>query len=101
MVNRASDLESLRNAIAFSEQSRMRGNHPFAAIVADASGKALAEAMNDIDADCMSHAEFVAVRKTSSKFNPMQLRAATLYPGAEHCAMCAGAWLMRHPNNAC
>jgi tRNA(Arg) A34 adenosine deaminase TadA len=90
-MNRESDLEYLRRAIALSEQSRARGNHPFAAIVVDASGKALAEAMNDIHADCTSHAELVAVRMASSKFNLVQLRDATLYSSAEPCAMCAGA----------
>src|ERR1700681_115871 len=49
------------------------------------------EAMNDILADCTSHAELVAVRLASSKFNPTQLRDATLYSSAEPCAMCAGA----------
>ena len=91
IVNREDDLAYLRKAIALSEQSRVRGNHPFAAIVVDAFGKALAEAMNDIHADCTSHAELVAVRRASSKFNPMQLRDATLYSSAEPCAMCAGA----------
>ena len=78
-------------AIALSQRSRNGGNHPFAAIVVDASGKMLVEAMNDIHADCTSHAELVAVRIASSKFNPAELRAATLYSSAEPCAMCAGA----------
>lgn len=77
--------------IALAQRSREEGNHPFAALVADASGKTLAEAMNDIHADCTSHAELVAVRLASSKFNPVQLRDATLYSSAEPCAMCAGA----------
>jgi tRNA(Arg) A34 adenosine deaminase TadA len=85
------DLDWLMRAIALSQRSRDEGNHPFAAIVVDGSGKALAEAMNDIHADCTSHAEVVAVRKASAKFKPMQLRDATLYSSAEPCAMCAGA----------
>jgi tRNA(Arg) A34 adenosine deaminase TadA len=51
----------------------------------------LAEAMNDIHADCTSHAELVAVRLASSNFSAAQLRDATLYSSAEPCAMCAGA----------
>ena len=90
-MNRENDLAYLRKAIALSAQSRVRGNHPFAAIVVDASGKVLAEAMNDVHADCTSHAELVAVRMASSQFNPVQLRHATLYSSAEPCAMCAGA----------
>ena len=88
---RDSDQAWLTRAIALSQRSRDEGNHPFAAIVVDASGKALAEAMNDIHADCTSHAELVAVRQASAKFNPVQLRDATLYSSAEPCAMCAGA----------
>jgi tRNA(Arg) A34 adenosine deaminase TadA len=81
----------LIRAIALSLKSRDEGHHPFAAIVVDASGKVLAEAMNDIHADCTSHAELVAVRMASAKFDPRQLRDATLYSSAEPCAMCAGA----------
>ena len=88
---RASDHAWLTRAIARSQRSRDEGNHPFAAIVVDASGNVLAEAMNDIHADCTGHAELVAVRRASAKFNPMQLRDATLYSSAEPCAMCAGA----------
>ena len=88
---RDSDRNWLTRAIALSQRSRDEGNHPFAAIVVDASGKALAEAMNDIHADCTSHAELVAVRRASAKYNSVQLRGATLYSSAEPCAMCAGA----------
>jgi tRNA(Arg) A34 adenosine deaminase TadA len=88
---RASHRAWLTRAIVLSQRSRDEGNHPFAAIVVDASGNALAEAMNDIHADCTGHAEIVAVRRASAKFNPMQLRDATLYSSAEPCAMCAGA----------
>ncbi len=90
-MNREEDLAYLRKAIALSAQSRARGNHPFAALVTDGEGAVLAEAMNDIHADCTSHAELLAVRLASSKFNPVQLRGATLYSSAEPCAMCAGA----------
>ena len=90
-MNRENDLAYLRKAIALSEQSRVRGNHPFAAIVTDGEGTVLSEAMNDIHADCTSHAELVAVRLASSQFSPVQLRHATLYSSAEPCAMCAGA----------
>lgn len=85
------DRHWLARAIALSQKSREEGNHPFAAIVVDASGEVLAEAMNDSRADCTSHAELVAVRMASAKFRPMQLREATLYSSAEPCAMCAGA----------
>jgi tRNA(Arg) A34 adenosine deaminase TadA len=88
---RNSDRDWLARAIVLSQRSREQGNHPFAALVVDAAGKVLAEAMNDIHADCTSHAELVAVRKASAKVEPTQLREATLYSSAEPCAMCAGA----------
>ena len=88
---RTADRDWLARAIALSRKSREEGNHPFAAIVVDACGEVLAEAMNDSRADCTSHAELVAVRMASAKFTPMQLREATLYSSAEPCAMCAGA----------
>ena len=88
---RKPDREWLARAIALSRKSREEGNHPFAAIVVDASGEVLAEGMNDSRADCTGHAELVAVRKASAKSKPAQLREATLYSSAEPCAMCAGA----------
>ncbi len=81
----------LRRVIALALRSREEGNHPFAAIVVDGKGNVLAEAMNDSHADCTGHAELVAVRAASSKFNAAHLREATLYSSAEPCAMCAGA----------
>jgi tRNA(Arg) A34 adenosine deaminase TadA len=90
-VRNEDDLVHLRKAIALSAQSRARGNHPFAALVTNRENAVLAEAMNDIHADCTSHAELVAVRLASSNFSAVQLRDATLYSSAEPCAMCAGA----------
>ena len=41
------DLELLRLSIRLSEESRERGRHPFAALVADRDGKVIAQAGNN------------------------------------------------------
>ena len=41
------DLTLLRQAIALSADSRARGHHPFAALVADENGKVIASAGNN------------------------------------------------------
>jgi tRNA(Arg) A34 adenosine deaminase TadA len=86
----AHDAALLRAAIALSARSRDEGNHPFATIVADASGTMLAQATNAHSVDCTCHAEMNAVRIVSAKMSAQLLRRATLYSSAEPCAMCAG-----------
>jgi tRNA(Arg) A34 adenosine deaminase TadA len=81
----------LRYAIAQAARSRELGNHPFAAVIADASGTVLVEAFNSSRGDCTGHAELNAVRIASGKYPAARLRTATLYSSAEPCAMCAGA----------
>jgi tRNA(Arg) A34 adenosine deaminase TadA len=87
---RAQDTTLLRAAIALSGRSRADGNHPFAAIIADASGSILAQAGNTFRVDCTCHAEMNAVRIASAMVTATALRQATLYSSAEPCAMCAG-----------
>lgn len=86
----AHDTAFLRAAITLSARSRDEGNHPFAAIIADANGKVLAEAGNAHSVDCTCHAEMNAVRTVSARMTSKMLRQATLYSSAEPCAMCAG-----------
>ena len=86
----ANDEQYLRDAIALSARSRNGGNHPFAAMVVDATGAVLAEGVNSFRADCTGHAELNAVRAAWAA-RPAQLAGATLYSSAEPCAMCAGA----------
>jgi tRNA(Arg) A34 adenosine deaminase TadA len=86
----AHDASLLRAAIALSAHSRDEGNHPFATIIADASGTVLAQAGNTHRIDCTCHAEMNAVRIASARMDSKLLRQATLYSSAEPCAMCAG-----------
>ena len=88
------DLALLRRTIALSEQSRARGRHPFAALVADEHGNVISEAGNNSmppEGDPTQHAELVAAAKAARLRAPQQLARATLYTSAEPCCMCAGA----------
>src|SRR5262245_24185394 len=88
------DLQYLRHAITLSAASKVRGKHPFAALIVDDRDEVLAEAGNAFgwpDGDATGHAELIAVREASRRFPPERLAQATLYSSAEPCAMCAGA----------
>jgi len=90
----ALDLDLLRQSIRLSEQSRERGRHPFAAIVADASGRVIASAGNNSmppEGDPTQHAELVAAALAAKALPPEALAECTLYTNAEPCCMCAGA----------
>ena len=83
----------LRQAIAWSQVARERGNRPFGAIVVAADGRVLAEAWCNTaeTGDCTGHAETNAVRQLGSAVDRKTLANATLYSSAEPCVMCAGA----------
>lgn len=88
------DIALLRQTIAMSAQSRMRGRHPFAALVADEHGRVISEAGNNSmppEGDPTQHAELVAAAKAARQRSPQELARATLYTSAEPCCMCAGA----------
>ena len=88
------DLDLLRQAIALSADSRARGRHPFAALVADAQGRIVASAGNNSmppEGDPTQHAELVAAALAARKLAPEELAGCTLYTSAEPCCMCAGA----------
>lgn len=88
------DLALLRQSIALSGDSRARGRHPFAALVADAAGNIIASAGNNSmppEGDPTQHAELVAAAQAARALPPEQLADCTLYTSAEPCCMCAGA----------
>ncbi len=88
------DLELLRKSIALSQESRERGRHPFAALVADEAGNIVAAAGNNSmppEGDPTQHAELAAAAAAARKLTPEQLARCTLYTSAEPCCMCAGA----------
>ena len=88
------DLRYLRRCIAMSAEARASGQHPFAALVADADGTILEEAKNESRppmGDPTRHAELLAASRAAHNFPPGRLAKATLYTSAEPCCMCAGA----------
>jgi len=81
----------LRQVIALSRRSREQGDHPFGALVADARGYVIAEALNAHSKSPLEHAEVSALRTATMHTCASDLAGATLYSSAEPCAMCAGA----------
>jgi tRNA(Arg) A34 adenosine deaminase TadA len=83
----------LRRALELARQARERGNHPFGALLVDASGEVVLEAENTVrtDKDVTAHAETNLMRAASEHFEPDFLERCTLYTSTEPCAMCAGA----------
>lgn len=90
----AMDLELLRRTIALSAESRHKGRHPFAALVANENGEVIAVAGNNSmppGGDPTQHAELAAAALAARTLPPERLARCTLYSSAEPCCMCAGA----------
>ena len=89
----ARDETLLRAAIALSAQARAAGNEPYGALLADAQGRVLLEAVNTqhSERDCTGHAELNLMRAASPRFSREQLAQCTVYASGEPCPMCAGA----------
>jgi tRNA(adenine34) deaminase len=87
------DAALLRAAIALSAQARAAGNEPYGALLADAQGRVLLEAVNtQVTArDCTGHAELNLMRDASPRFTREQMTGCTVYASGEPCPMCAGA----------
>ncbi len=88
----SADIAYLRQAIAVAQRAREKGNHPFGAILVDASGAVIAEAENTFLVDGgPGHAEANLARYAARSFSPDELRRSVLYTTVEPCCMCAGA----------
>lgn len=87
------DIALLRQAIALAAESRAAGQHPFAAVLADAEGQVLMQAMNGFHphGDGTAHAERLLATRACIELPAETRAAATLYSSAEPCAMCSGA----------
>jgi len=87
----ADDLTHLERTIELADEAVGEGNHPFAAILVDASGEVIAEGKNEYLIDKgPGHAETNLARRAAREFSVDQLRGSTLYTSVEPCAMCAG-----------
>ena len=91
--SKTNDESGLRLAFAVAARAREHGNHPFGAVLVDASGKVLLESENGYmpDRDMTAHAERLLATAASRRYRPAELTACTMYVSAEPCAMCAGA----------
>ena len=87
------DLRFMRKAIDVARKARVKGNHPFGAILVDEHGHILMEAENTVvtDQDCTGHAETNLMRQASKAYDRDFLAKCTLYTSTEPCPMCAGA----------
>jgi tRNA(Arg) A34 adenosine deaminase TadA len=86
------DLAHLRHAIAVASRAKLRGNHPFGAILVAPDGAVLLEGENDASSgDRTAHAERALMSRASRLYSAEYLAGCTMYTSAEPCAMCAGA----------
>lgn len=76
-------------AMALSHQNP---KHPYAAVIATASGEIVAEGINDVSSSPLRHAEMVALENLLAGDNKhLPLEDLILVTTAEPCPMCAGA----------
>lgn len=88
LVLQAGDERHMRNAI------RLAGNvpkYPFAAVLADEKGVAVAEGWNRSAHNPTWHGEMDAINKCATAHPKIDWTRLTLYTTAEPCAMCQGA----------
>ena len=90
---RGSDADFLRHAIAVAREARLKGDEPFGAVLVDASGAMVAEAVNTkiTGRDPTGHAEINLVRSVARQHDGVALDGCTLYASTEPCAMCSAA----------
>jgi tRNA(Arg) A34 adenosine deaminase TadA len=90
-MNRQTDLEHLRHAMALADKAVLEGNHPFGAVLVDAAGKVVAEGANMFATDGgPGHAETNRARHAARTFPAEYLASCVLYTSVEPCCMCAG-----------
>ena len=89
------DATLLRRAFALAGEARARGDRPFAAVIADETGKVLAEAgstQGKGGGGTLAHSEMNVLHAVLRAGLPRGvLRAATIYSSGEPCAMCSAA----------
>lgn len=80
-------------ALELAHTAAESGEVPVSAVVVDEGGNLIAEAVNRKarDRDPTSHAEVLAIRSATKKFQSCYLSRCTLYVTLEPCPMCAGA----------
>jgi tRNA(Arg) A34 adenosine deaminase TadA len=87
------DIELLYEAGRIARRAKMKGNHPFGCLLADAGGNILLEGENTVVTehnDC-GHAETNLMIAASKKYDRGFLARCSIYTTGEPCAMCTGA----------
>ena len=92
-LSRTRKEELVRRTIALAKLSRVRGDHPFGALLAGPDGEILLEAMNTCGTkgDRTGHAERNLMTEASMRYDVETLLQCTMVTSAEPCAMCAGS----------
>ncbi len=87
------DQALLRVVFQVALRARVKGNHPFGALLVDDQGNILMEAENMVVTtnDCTAHAETQLMRVASQKYDREYLASCSLYASTEPCCMCSGA----------
>ncbi|MGE4583827.1 MAG: nucleoside deaminase [Sphaerochaeta sp.] len=88
----AKDKALLYETVRIAHEAKLKGNHPFGALLADAKGAILMEQGNDYEeGGSAMHAETLLLFKASKRYDSEFLATCTLYTNAEPCVMCTGA----------
>jgi tRNA(adenine34) deaminase len=92
-VNRATDTELIRLAMALAGQAAATGDVPIGALVLAPDGVTIGEGWNAREAtgDPTAHAEIVALRAAARALGDWNLTGCTMAVTVEPCTMCAGA----------
>jgi len=83
----------MEHAIKLAQVAGDAGEIPVGALIVDAQGNLIAQAMNrkEQEQDATAHAELLAIRRACQIKQTWNLKDCTLYVTLEPCAMCAGA----------
>ena len=83
----------LRYAIELSRRAVEAGDTAFGAVLVDADGTVLVEAMQTVvrSGNWLEHAEMNALQEAARRWTRLELAGATLYSSTEPCPMCTGA----------
>lgn len=93
-MHRLSDLEAVRRALDLAGSVTTPDDDvPVGAVVLDADGRIIAQAVNEREAsgDPTAHAEVLALRRAAESIGSWRLEGCTIAVTLEPCPMCAGA----------
>ena len=88
----AADEAFIRRTYELARSSVEHGNHPFGSLLVH-DGRMILEVENTVvrTGDPTQHAELNLMQEALRRFDPLIIRASTVYASTEPCAMCCGA----------